>query len=74
MALYWRNGKEVSGCIVSKAQYALGKKDSYHNDRRCTREYWESVIRRLAEVKYPDIPISHIESAIERYVEIFREN
>ena len=71
MALYWKNGKEVVGCIVSKANYALGKKDSYSNNKTCSRDYWERTIRRLAEVRYPETSEEEIQRAIALYDEVF---
>lgn len=70
MALYWNNGKEVIGGIVSKAVFALGKKDAVNNSKTCSKDYWERTIRRLVEIKYPETTEKEIQRAIELYDEL----
>jgi hypothetical protein len=42
--------KQISPCIVSKAKYALGLKQSIPNqkkDKKCSRVYWSNTIEAI---------------------------
>jgi len=69
MAIFDNKGKELSPCICSKAKYALGLKPKPLNNKTCTRNYWERVVRIIAELN--NINDNSLNSAINQYNDIF---
>lgn len=48
----FKNGSQISPCIVSKAKFALGLKITKpENNKICSTEYWNKVVCRIAELK-----------------------
>ncbi len=48
MAIYDKDGKQLSPCICSWARFALDYKSSKpKNSKRCSSEYWDKTIDKV---------------------------
>ena len=69
----FHNGVQLSPFICAKARFALNLKPRTRNDKRCSSQYWERVVRRIAQLEQR-VDEVRIQNAINRYDEIFNNN
>ena len=51
MPLYRKtNGSEIAPCVVSKARFALNKRNTRPtNQKKCSEDYWKEAVEVVAE-------------------------
>ena len=70
MATFDNNGVELMSCICSKARFALRlKRNNPNNTKQCSQDYWERVVRRIAELEQINDE-TRVRNAIDMYDEL----